>query len=136
MFRVQPGSGEPIYQQLVRQVKQAITTGILGPDERLPTVRELAAELVINPNTVARAYRELERAGLLEATRGRGTFVRPDPPVLGLAERRRRLRPKLEQLIAEARTLGFGDAEVIREMERVLEVTASGAREGAGEASR
>jgi GntR family transcriptional regulator len=123
MFRVQPGSGEPIYQQLTRQVKQSVATGVLSAGDRLPTVRELAAELVVNPNTVARAYRELERDGVLESMRGRGTFVRAGPPMLGRAERRRRLRPVLEQLIAEARTLGFEDADLVDELERVLGLT-------------
>lgn len=125
MFRVQPGSGEPIYRQLERQVKHSIATGVLSEGEQLPTVRALAAELVVNPNTVARAYRELERAGLLESVRGRGTFVRPGLAVLGEAERRRRLRPELERLVAEARTLGFDDAELVRELEDVLGVADS-----------
>jgi GntR family transcriptional regulator len=123
MFRVQPGSGEPIYQQLVRQVKHSVATGVLSAGSQLPTVRELAAELVVNPNTVARAYRELERDGVLDSVRGRGTFVRTGPPMLGRAERRRRLRPVLEQVIAEARTLGFADADLVDELERVLGLT-------------
>ena len=129
MFRVQPGSGEPIYQQLVRQVKHSVATGVLPAGEQLPTVRELASELVVNPNTVARAYRELERDGVLQSVRGRGTFVRSGPPMLGRAERRRRLRPVLEQAIAEARTLGFGDAELVSELERMLGLTVSKAED-------
>ena len=125
MFRVQPGSGEPIYQQLVRQVKHSVATGVLPAGGQLPTVRDLAADLVVNPNTVARAYRELERDGVLETVRGRGTFVRTGPPMLGRAERRRRLRPLLEQVIAEARTLGFEDEDLVVELERVLETTAA-----------
>ncbi len=70
MFHVQPASGEPLYLQLIRQIKNAIATGALAPGEQLPTVRHLASELVINPNTVARAYRELEHGGLLEECRG------------------------------------------------------------------
>jgi GntR family transcriptional regulator len=126
MFRVQPGSGEPIYRQLVRQVKQSVAARVLSAGEQLPTVRELASELVVNPNTVARAYRELEHDGVLESVRGRGTFVRSGPPMLGRAERRRRLRPLLDQVIAEARTLGFEDADLVIELERVLGVTAPG----------
>ncbi len=123
MFRVQPGSGEPLYQQLVRQVKHAVATGVLSGGEQLPTVRDLAVELVINPNTVARAYRELERDGLLESVRGRGTFVRPEPPSLGAEERRRRLKPELERLVAEARALGYEDVELVRELRRLLGIT-------------
>ncbi len=120
MLRIQAGSGQPIYQQLIRQVKHAISTGVLSAGDQLPTVRDLASDLVINPNTVARAYRELEREGLLETVRGRGTFVSSRPPLLGAIERRRRLRPELERLVAEARVLGFGDDDLVRELERVL----------------
>ena len=129
MFRVQPGSGEPIYQQLVRRVKHSVATGVLSAGAQLPTVRELAAELVINPNTVARAYRELERDGVLEGVRGRGTFVRTGQPLMGKAERRRRLAPALERLIAEGRTLGFEDTELVAALERVLGVTRTPAAE-------
>ncbi len=123
MFRVQPGSGEPIYQQLVQRVKHSVASGVLSAGDQLPTVRELAAELVINPNTVARAYRQLERDGVLESVRGRGTFVRTGQPLMGKAERRRRLAPALERLIADGRTLGFEDTELVAALERVLGVS-------------
>jgi GntR family transcriptional regulator len=112
MFHVRPDSGEPIYQQLIRQVTHAITTGALSPGDRLPTIRQLAAELVVNPNTVARAYRELEREGLVESGPRRGTFVTFDPPKLMARERRARIQPHLEGLIAEARVLGFSDEDL------------------------
>jgi GntR family transcriptional regulator len=112
MFHVRPDSGEPIYQQLVRQVTHAITSGALSPGDRLPTIRQLAADLVVNPNTVARAYRELEREGLVESGPRRGTFVTFAPPKLMARERRARLQPHLESLIAEARVLGFSDEEL------------------------
>jgi len=113
VFHVRPESGEPIYLQLVRQIRHAITTGALRPDDRLPTVRQLAADLVINPNTVARAYRQLERDGLLESGSRRGTFVKLVPPGLTARERERRLRPLIDNLIAEAAVLGFSVEEVI-----------------------
>jgi GntR family transcriptional regulator len=125
MFRIQHSSGEPIYLQLVRRIKHATATGLLAAGEQLPTVRELAATLLINPNTAARAYRELERDGVVESVRGRGTFVRADPPELGRAERRRRLRPVLEQMVAEARALGFEDDDLVKELERILRAPAS-----------
>jgi GntR family transcriptional regulator len=128
MLHVQPGSGEPIYQQLVRQLKHAMATGVFSRGDQLPTVRELAANLVVNPNTVARAYRELERDGLLESVRGRGTFVSSVRRQMGKAERRRRLRPMLDQLVAEADALGFDEAELIAELERVLGMAVTGAR--------
>lgn len=120
MFRIRAESGEPIYEQIVRQVKHAITTGALKTGEQLPTVRELASQLVINPNTVARAYRELERAGLLESTTGRGTFVKFSPPRLVREERRRRLQPFLDQLMAEASVLNFSIEELKEQLEETI----------------
>ena len=67
MFHIRAESGEPIYIQLIRQIKHAVTSGILNPGDKMPTVRELATQLVINPNTVARAYRELIREGVLKS---------------------------------------------------------------------
>jgi GntR family transcriptional regulator len=121
LFRVHPESGEPVYLQLVRQVKHAVATGALKPGDRLPTVRELAARLVVNPNTVGRAYRELEQAGLLENTPGRGSFVALAPPRLLAAERRRRLQPHIDQLVAEARALAFDSDELLDLISKTLE---------------
>ncbi len=112
MFHVRPDSGEPIYRQIIRQVTHAITTGALRPGDRLPTIRELAADQVVNPNTVARAYRELEAAGLVESGPRRGTFVTFNPPRLLARERRARLKPHVDGLVAEARLLGFTPEEV------------------------
>src|SRR2546422_7220869 len=75
MFRPNPSSGVPIYLQLMEQVKHGIETGALRPGEQLPGIRPLAEELVINPNTVAKAYRELEHEGIIELRHGAGAFV-------------------------------------------------------------
>jgi GntR family transcriptional regulator len=105
---------------LIRQIKHAVATGALKSGDQLPTVRELAARLVINPNTVARAYRELERDGLLESTTGRGTFVKISPPKLFRYERKKRLQPFLEQLMAEARVLNFTDDEILDQLKEII----------------
>jgi len=126
MFHVRPESGEPIYLQLVRQITHAITSGALRTGARLPTIRQLAADLVINPNTVARAYRELERSGLVSSGTRRGTVVKNAPPRLLLEERRRRLHPHLDSVIAEARVLGFSAAELQRELQRRLRAMDTG----------
>jgi GntR family transcriptional regulator len=126
LFHVRPQSGEPIYEQLVRQIKHAITTGALKSGNRMPTVRELAAQLVVNPNTIARAYRELEQAGLLESTVGRGTFVKFSPPRLFREERRKRLQPYIDQLIAEGRALNFSSKELQEQLEESLKKGAKG----------
>lgn len=75
-FNIDPRSGVPMYTQLIDQVKRSIAVGALAPGERLPTVKQLAVDLTINPNTVARAYRDLERDGVIETSPGRGSFVR------------------------------------------------------------
>ncbi len=75
VFIVDPRGGVPLYLQLIEQVKRAVALGMLSPGEQLPTVKALALELTINPNTVARAYRELERENVIETSPGRGSFV-------------------------------------------------------------
>ena len=82
MFRLDAGSGMPVYQQLVEAVKQATATGRLQAGDQLPTIRELALQLRVNPNTVARAYQELEREGIVEPRRGAGSFVAAREPRL------------------------------------------------------
>lgn len=77
-FTVDPRSGVPIYAQLVDQVKRAIALELVEPGDQLPTVKALALDLTVNPNTVARAYRELERDGIIATSPGRGSFVAPD----------------------------------------------------------
>jgi len=78
IFTVDPRTGVPLYLQLIEQVKRAVALGSLAPGEQLPTVKALALSLTINPNTVARAYRDLERDGVIETSPGRGSFVRAD----------------------------------------------------------
>ncbi len=78
IFTVDPRSGVPLYLQLIEQVKRAVALGTLAAGEQLPTVKSLAIDLTINPNTVARAYRDLERDGVIETSPGRGSFVRGD----------------------------------------------------------
>ena len=76
MIRLHPASGVPLYLQLIEQVKHSIETGALRAGEQLPSVRQMAEELVINPNTVARAYRELEHEGIIDLKHGSGAFIR------------------------------------------------------------
>jgi len=111
-FHINPGSNTPIYQQLTEQVRLAVTTGRLQVGEQLPSVRALAEELVVNPNTVARAYSELLREGLLESRSGRGVFITPKRKIYSRAESRRRLDPLLQALISEALILNFTPEEL------------------------
>src|SRR5437868_8365077 len=89
LFRPNPSLGVPIYLQLMEQVKHAIETGALHPGDQLPGMRPLAEELVINPNTVAKAYRELEHEGVIELRHGAGAFVSPNARLNKLADKLR-----------------------------------------------
>ncbi len=112
----------PIYQQLVQQIREAIARGELQPEASLPSVRQLSRELVVNPNTVARAYTELEREGLLISRPGRGIYVAAHRNDLTRAARDRRLRERLDRFLTEAVHLGFAADEVLRFVaERVRE---------------
>ena len=97
----------PIYLQIVRQVKHLIATGRLSPDDELPPVRVLAQQLIINPNTVARAYRELETAGLVYKRRGAGTYVSAGGTPYTDEECARILAERADALIVEGRNLGY-----------------------------
>jgi GntR family transcriptional regulator len=110
-FIINPSSAEPVYEQIIRQVRQAMARGEVQPGDRLPTVRDLAMQLVINPNTIAAAYREMERAGLVHTQRRRGTFVAEINSSLTTAERRRLLQKKVDSLLTESAHLGFSEEE-------------------------
>lgn len=110
---VHQGDGVPIYLQLVQQIKALIATGRLQPDEELPPVRVLAQQLVLNPNTVVRAYRELEVAGLIYKRRGAGTFVSANGTPYTDAECRRILAERADALIVEGINLGYDEAALI-----------------------
>jgi GntR family transcriptional regulator len=112
MFHIRPDAGEPIYLQLMRQIKHAVAAGALPRGAQLPSVRQLASELVVNPNTIVRAYRELEHAGLLEGVQGRGWYVTYGASKLRDEERRRRLQEFIDQLWAEGRALGYSTSEL------------------------
>jgi len=120
MFRIRPESGEPLYVQLIRQIKHAVTAGTLPMGTQMPTVRQLAADLVINPNTVARAYTDLCQEGVLECAQGRGTFVKLAPSILIQSEKARRLQSLLDQLITEARLLAISDKQLLEQLKDSL----------------
>jgi GntR family transcriptional regulator len=117
MIRVQPGLGTPIYLQIESQVKHAIAAGALKQDDILPPVRKLAAELRINPNTVARAYQNLERDGVLRTVPGGGCYVNGQSPGLLKSEKLRRLAPLAMQLAVEARQLRLARKDLLQLLE-------------------
>src|SRR4030081_3439553 len=108
MFHIDSNHPTPLYAQLERSIRFAIATGKLGIGEQLPTVRQLAVDLRINANTVAKVYAELERAGVLETRRGVGTFVSATPAqARPPREHERRLRAFVTKVLAEADASGF-----------------------------
>ena len=117
-FRVDGRSGVPPYLQIVRQVRQALRMGVLNVGDQLPTVREVVAAVAVNPNTVLKAYRDLEREGLVEARAGQGTFVRARPPGPPPGTHSR-LGRSLARWVREAREAGLDEES----MESLLRVT-------------
>lgn len=106
-FRLDSQSGVPIYRQIIDQVIGSIAAGSLVTGDQLPTVRQLAVDLAINPNTVIRAYRELEIRGILESQQGTGTFVSSQQTDSAEGERRRRLEQLVREFVARAGSEGF-----------------------------
>lgn len=113
-LHINTASRTPIYQQLAQQIREAIARGELQPEAALPSVRQLSRELVVNPNTVARAYTELEREGLLVSRPGRGFYVAQPRNDLTRAARDRRLTEQLDRWLTEAVHLGYSAEEVLR----------------------
>jgi GntR family transcriptional regulator len=110
--------GVPVYRQIYEAVTAALASGALAPDEQLPTIHELADKLAINPNTVARAYRELDQDGYIVSQRGRGTFASAER-TSSAADKQRALRSIFERATAEAARHGISAAEVIRYFQKV-----------------
>ena len=121
-LHISPGNAAPIFRQIVDQVRLAVATEALTPGEQLPSVRALAERLVLNPNTVARAYADLARDGLIETQPGKGVFVaaRPRSPMYTKVERLRRLEPALAALVHEAVALNVPPPELIEALEKKL----------------
>jgi GntR family transcriptional regulator len=124
-FRLDLHSGVPVYRQIVDQVRGGVASGALTVGDQLPTVRQLAVDLSINPNTVVRAYRELELGGLLETHQGTGTFISAHKIRGGNEERARQLARIVEDCVARAGAAGFTVEDLI---EQLRELAAEPAR--------
>jgi len=116
-FSLDPRSGVPVYRQIIDQVTGGIAAGALAPGDQLPTVRQLAVDLSINPNTVIRAYRELEIRGVLETEQGTGTFISNQKVRLDEAERQRSLNQLIGDFMARAGSAGFTAEELIEQLQ-------------------
>ena len=120
LLHVNPSSGFPVYLQIEGQVKQAIAAGALQQGNALPSVRRLAAQLRVNPNTVAKAYQNLEREGVIRTVPGGGTYVANSNPGLLKSEKLRRLRPVARQLAVESTQLRLAPGDVVKLVEDEL----------------
>ena len=116
-FKLDLHSGMPVYRQLIDQVRTGIASGSLTAGDQLPTVRQLAVDLAINPNTVMRAYRELEIRGIIESLQGTGTFVSHQKIPRDTAERQRRLSQLVGEFTARAGSEGFKTEELIERLQ-------------------
>ena len=120
-FKLDLKSGVPFHRQIVDQIRYGIASDRLLPGEQLPTVRELAVHLQINPNTVRKAYSELEILGILDTQQGTGTFVSHRQVEIGEAEKQRMLRQICDELVARGNQYGFTVREIVTHMQRRLE---------------
>ena len=111
-LEVNPGRPEPIYRQIVEQIRRGVASGRLAVGERLPSVRELATTLVVNPNTIAKAYTELEREGIVFTKKGSGTFVAACENPLKASEKRRIVVEKIDDLLTAAVHLGLKEDDL------------------------
>ena len=118
-FVLDEHTGVPVYRQIIDQVRGAIASGALYAGVQLPTVRQLAVDLAINPNTVVRAYRELELGGLLETQQGTGTFISAQKSARGNAERERQLGQIVADCVARAGAAGFTVVDLIEQLRRL-----------------
>ena len=124
-FRLDTRSGVPVYRQMIDQVLVAISSGTLGPGDRLPTVRQVAVDLSININTVVRAYKELEIRGMLSTQQGTGTFITDQEVRQDEADRQRRLSHLIGETLARAGAEGFTVTEVRRALDDLVPDTDS-----------
>ncbi len=123
IFTVDPRSGIPIYLQIIEQVKRSVALGLLASGEQLPTVKQLALDLTVNPNTVARAYRDLEHDGVIETASGRGSFVRANgsADAASIAAGRDVARGEIDGAVRTAKSLGLARAAVTELFESSLD---------------
>ncbi|MBA3393847.1 MAG: GntR family transcriptional regulator [Deltaproteobacteria bacterium] len=120
-IKIDPKSATPLWRQLEESVRHLVGSGAWGPDLPVPSVRALAAELLVNPATIAKAYQRLVDLGVLVVRRGEGTFVAPKPPILARAERTRTLREGAEKLAVLTATIGAEPDDAFKALEVAFE---------------
>lgn len=126
IFRINPSAGLPLYLQLMEQIKHAVETGALREGDQLPPIRKVAEDLVMNPNTVVRAYRELEHEGVLELKHGSGAFIRESAG--GRARLIRKAQTALQPVVEKLLSLGLTEEELRRVFDNELAQATTGQR--------
>jgi len=123
-MEINPSNNTPIFEQITNQVKYSVAVGAVRPGDLLPSIRQLAMDLLINPNTVARAYRDLEREGVLEMRRGLGAYVAPGAVPICKDARRKLISEKVRQVMEEAADASFSMEEIEKlvrqELDRIV----------------
>jgi GntR family transcriptional regulator len=117
---INPKSALPIYRQITDQIRWRVAAGVFAPGDKLPSVRELAAQLLVNPNTVAKVYRDLERDGLLETRRGDGTYISSEAVALAESERTRIIEEQLRSIARDVRAFGLPGQAAMDLFRRIL----------------
>ncbi|MPQ44660.1 GntR family transcriptional regulator [Clostridium tarantellae] len=117
MIKIDARSSTPIYEQIIIGVKEAILKGLINPGEKLPSVREMASMLMTNPNTVSKAYGELERLKVIETLRGKGTFISSDYKPHIQEDRMESLKESLKNIVLEAKYMGLTKEDILRIMD-------------------
>ncbi len=120
IFKINPAAGQPLYIQLIQQIRHAIETGLLVDGDALPAIRNLAADLVVSPNTIVKAYSELEHEGLVELRHGSGAYVSAKRSVKSRADFVRAAQVKVRKIVENLRDEGFSDEEIQRMVEAEL----------------
>lgn len=121
MITINESSPIPIYQQIIDGMRREILAGVFGPDSRLPSIRDLAVELRVNPNTIARAYQDLASEGIIYFKRGQGAYVTPQSTDDLLAQARQEMAKHIIEIIAIARSMGLDRVQVRNIFDSVLE---------------
>jgi GntR family transcriptional regulator len=120
IIRVDTDSTVPIFEQIIAEVKAAVARGAAAPGEVIPSVRQMAAQVLVNPNTVARAYRELEREGIVYTRKGLGVFISEGAAKLSRNDRRYEIERRFTEIVAEGRRSGLSDTEIHDALRRAL----------------
>ncbi|HZK18876.1 MAG TPA: GntR family transcriptional regulator [Clostridia bacterium] len=120
MFKIDQRSSTPIYRQLIHEIKEAVLRGILRPGDKLPSVRELAVTLTVNPNTIQKSYRELERQRVIETLRGKGTFVCEQYEPRKDREKVNELKEELRMILVRAHYLGLKAEDILQEVNKIM----------------